>query len=195
MTEDYFSRILYSVSPSVLRKWTLAKLSVQLYSGRCGGQRKSWQPVSGAASVVSFKRASNQWDHTTSRLCLAQMQAFFCLLRMLVFISCLHSLRSWSEAPSLQPTCNTTPAQPIFPTLHQDAITAFLWRSLAALSAFGPWEAFILPHSKDGKAKSPIFCWWLNTTFWYCINNFDTCYMSYRHLYQLQPLFEAILSV
>ena len=70
-----------------LCKGTSSKLSVQLDAGRGRGAGEELSPsVSSASrSVVSLKESLESLDHSTSRLCLAQIKAFFCLLRRPVF--------------------------------------------------------------------------------------------------------------
>lgn len=142
MTEDSFSRILYSSSPSLPQQMNFSQANCTAgCRAACRGVGEELAPSLSSAfpSVVSLKR-----EPRLSKITLLPDHAWHKYKHFAACSECqfpiffLHVLQSWSEAPSLQPTCSTTLAQLIFPTLNRDVITAFLWCSLTALEGLHP---------------------------------------------------------
>lgn len=146
MTEDYFSRILCSVSPSVPRQTNFSQTNCTAARGKARGRRRNWQPACAVLLLLCLlslecgrPRRLRGAGHERGRP--ARSGRCFAASR-------LRGLRSCSEAPALRPARNT---------LRLSRLSrAFLWRGLTALPARGP-GAFIPPPSGDGEAKSPVF--------------------------------------
>lgn len=91
MTEDSFCRILLEVPSSLSLQMNLIQAQCSVECRRMQGAGKSCHRVCPVLLLLLSlsKESLKLVDPTTHRMCLAQMQVFCCLLKMVIFLSSL----------------------------------------------------------------------------------------------------------